>query len=228
MFKFVRIGKAKEGLPDPLSIFLIACMLLFHSITFSQNNNRNGGGTGKVYGIILDSTDNKTIEYATITLLRASDSSAISGGITDGKGQFKIEDVPFGQYKLNVSFIGYRSFMTAPFYVSNQNSEVDKGKIKISSGAKKLEEVVVTAEKSDYQNTLDKRVYNVSKNITNTGGTATDLLQNIPSVTVDINGTVSFRGNANVTVLIDGKPSGLTGGDRQALLDQLPGSVIES
>ena len=109
MFKFVRIGKAKEGLPDPLSIFLIACMLLFHSITFSQNNNRNGGGTGKVYGIIIDSADNKTIEFATITLLRASDSSVISGAITDGKGQFRIEDVPYAQYRLNVSFIDRKS-----------------------------------------------------------------------------------------------------------------------
>jgi iron complex outermembrane receptor protein len=223
-----RIRKAIPRLSFSLSLLMLISMLLFNSIVFSQNNNRMGGGTGKVYGIIIDSADNKTIEFATITLLRASDSSVVSGGITDGKGQYRIEDVPYGQYRLNVSFIGYKAFMTPPFYINSQNSEVDKGRIKISSGARKLEEVVVTAEKADYQNTLDKRVYNVSKNIVNTGGTASDLLQNIPSVTVDINGTVSFRGNANVTVLIDGKPSGLTGGDRQALLDQLPGSTIES
>ena len=208
-------------------IFFLIILSLGFNKTIAQNYNRTGGGTGKVYGIVLDSGDNKAIEYATINLLRASDSTVISGTITDGKGEYKMEDIPFGQYKINISFIGYRSFMTAPFYVSNQNSEVDKGKIRISSGAKKLDEVVITADKNDVQNTLDKRIYNVGKNIVNAGGTATDLLQNIPSVTVDLNGTVSFRGNANVTVLIDGKPSGMTGGDRQALLDQLPGSAID-
>ncbi len=217
----------KTGNPFFLKIFLLLMLLFLCNDFFAQNYNRAGGSTGKVYGRILDSADNKAIEYATITLLRASDSTVISGTITDSKGEYKMEEIPFGQYRVNVSFIGYRSFMTNAFYVSNQNPEVDKGKIKITSGAKKLEEVVVTADKNDVQNTLDKRVYNVGKNIVNAGGTATDLLQNIPSVTVDLNGTVSFRGNANVTVLIDGKPSGLTGGDRQALLDQLPGSAID-
>ncbi len=218
----------QQTFPFHLGFCMLVMMLFLHAIAYSQNYNRMGGGAGKVYGIIQDSADNKAIEYATITLLRASDSSVISGTVSDGKGEFKMEDIANGQYKLNVSFIGYKAFMSAAFYVSNQNSEVDKGKIKISSGAKKLEEVIVSAEKADFQNTLDKRIYNVSKNITNAGGTATDLLQNIPSVTVDMNGTVSFRGNANVTVLIDGKPSGLTGGDRQALLDQLSASSIES
>lgn len=227
-FPFFNYITTKQRMQDRAGLFLLIACLFFHLNLFSQNYNRAGGGTGKVYGIIIDSSDNKSIEYATITLLRSSDSTVVSGTITDGKGEFKMEDVPFGQYRVNVSFIGYKPFMTAAFYVSNQNSEVDKGRIKITSGAKKLEEVVVTAEKNDVQNTLDKRIYNVGKNIVNTGGTATDLLQNIPSVTVDISGTVSFRGNANVTVLIDGKPSGLTGGDRQAMLDQLPGSSIES
>ena len=219
--------KTMASLGKVLIYWALTVVLLFANDTMAQSSARAGSSTGKVYGRILDSADNKAIEYATINLLRASDSTVISGTITDSKGEYRMEDIPFGQYKLNVSFIGYRSYMSQAFYVSIQNPEVDRGKIKISSGAKKLEEFVITAEKNDVQNTLDKRIYNVGKNIVNAGGTATDLLQNIPSVTVDLNGTVSFRGNANVTVLIDGKPSGMTGGDRQAMLDQLPGSAIE-
>src|ERR1035437_5944833 len=211
-----RGGKALASLC--LSSFFI---FSFNTISIAQN-------TGRVYGTILDSVSNKPIEFATVTLLNVADSSIAGGNVTDDKGTFAIEGVPFGQFQLAITFIGYRTTKSDAFNISSQNNSINRGKIKIGSSSKTIKTFVVNGEKSDYTGGLDKRVYNVDKNIVNAGGTVTDLLQNIPSVSVDINGTVSFRGNSNVKVLIDGKESGLTGGDRQAILDMIPLSSIES
>ena len=182
---------------------------------------------GKVFGAIHETKTNQPIEFATIAVLAVRDSSVAGGALTDGKGKFQIEELPFGRFKLRISFIGYKTFDTQPFVITPQSLMQDFGIISINSSAEKLKEVEVTAEKIEYTNSIDKKVYNLDKNIVNSGGTATDVLQNIPSVTVDIDGNVALRGSSNVTVLIDGKPSGLTGANRQAILQQLPANAIE-
>lgn len=211
----------RAGMAFASLCFSFFFIFLFNNVSIAQN-------IGRVYGTILDSVSNKPIEFATVTLLNEADSSIVGGTVTDDKGAFAIESVPFGQFQMAITFIGYRSTKSETFSISSQNNSINRGKIKISSSSKTIKTFVVNGEKSDYTGGLDKRVYNVDKNIVNAGGTVTDLLQNIPSVSVDINGTVSFRGNANVKVLIDGKESGLTGGDRQAILDMIPLSSIES
>ena len=183
--------------------------------------------SGKVFGVLRDEKTNKPVEFAPVAVFSTRDSSVAGGALTDGGGQFRIENIKPGEYYLKVSFIGYREFRSPSFYINFLASERDMAVIKITPAVHVLKDVEVSADKSDYINNIDKKVYNVEKNIVNTGGTATEVLQNIPSVTVDIDGKVSLRGSANVTILVDGKPSGLTGSDRQAVLQQIPAFSID-
>lgn len=196
-----------------------------HNDTTNQNNRPK---PGKAYGIVIDPTTKLPVEFATIAVVKMKDNSVVTGGITNEKGQFKIDQIPFGQFKLRITFIGYTTIETEPFFIKPpDNFEFNAGKISLNPATGKLAEVTVEGEKNDIINSIDKKVYNIDKNIINTGGTVTEVLQNIPSVTVDIDGNVSMRGNANVTVLIDGKPSGLTGANRQAVLQQIPASSVD-
>lgn len=182
---------------------------------------------GKVFGTVKDSATERAVEFASVGLFRVKDSSVAGGSITDAKGRFTINELPPGRYQLKISFIGYRTFINSQIFISPKEYEVDIGIIKLSEAQKKLNEVTITAEKNDLITSIDRKTYNVDKNITNIGGSVTDVLQNIPSVNVDIDGKVSLRGSENVTVLIDGRPSALTGGDQQTALQQLPANTVE-
>lgn len=182
---------------------------------------------GKVIGILRDSSTKEVIEFASVALLRIRDSSAVAGSLTDGKGHFTIEEVPIGKYILRISSIGYRKMDSKPFLLIPSEPLKDFGTVYVPSSIKKLKELEISADKVDYVNSIDKKVYNADKDLTSVGGTASDLLKNVPSVNVDVDGKVSLRGNDNVTILIDGKPSGLGGGDKTALLQQLPANTID-
>lgn len=199
--------------------------IIFSTVAMAQDPEI-APGNGKVYGIIQDSENNVPIEFATVVVILESDSSMVSGGITGSDGKFSIESLPMGRMLAKVSFVGYDEVITAPFVLSSQHPGKNLGTIGISSTATVLGNVTVMAEKDDYIGNIDKKVYDVSKNLLNVGGSATDILANIPSVNVDIDGNVSLRGSDNVTIFIDGKPSSLTG-DSQAILRSLPSSMIE-
>ena len=185
-----------------------------------------GIGPASVLAAFIDSKTNKPIEYATVSLIKAKDSTLITGTTTTKKGEIKLENLPFGSYKLKARFIGYQTFYTNSFDLTAKDLIVDLGKLKMEPNLKNLNTIEINGERNDFSNQLDKKTYAVGKNITNVGGSATDILQNIPSVNVDIDGKVSLRGSENVTVLIDGKPSTLTGANRQAILQQLPANAI--
>ncbi len=213
--------------------FLLSIALSIGIITFAIaqpaglfKGNGMPTGIGVVLSTFTDFKTNKGIEYVTVSLQRMPDSVTINGATTSKRGEIRIENIPFGSYRLKASFIGYKSTFTEVFKITQQESVVDLGTIKLISSSKSLNEIEITSEKVDFSNQLDKKTYNVGKNITNIGGSATDILQNIPSVNVDIDGIVSLRGSENVTILIDGKPSTLTGANRQAILQQLPASAI--
>ena len=182
---------------------------------------------GVVIGIIQDSVGNAPIEYAAVAVMSAKDSLVKGGSVTDKNGAFQIRQLPPGKYMLRVTFMGYTTKYSAPFMLSPQQTQFDAGIIKLKSAGAELNTVVIEEDRADYSNSIDKKVYDVGQNITATGGTATDVLQNVPSVTVDVDGKVSLRGSENVTILIDGKPSGITGNDRQAALAQIPASMID-
>lgn len=194
---------------------------------FPDSLARNMPKIGKVYGKILDKKTNKPVSYASVAVISARDSAIVGGALSDAKGKFLVEELPFGKFRLRITFLGYGTFFTDLFTINPSNQESDAGTVFLSSSAANLKEVNVTAENPDLINSLDRRVYNVDKNIVNTGGTVTEVLSNIPSVSVDMDGKVSLRGTENVTILIDGKPSGMLGGDRKAVLQQIPASAVE-
>jgi outer membrane receptor protein involved in Fe transport len=215
----------------PGSHFLILFWILFSVSPVLAQTNSSGlvpkSNPGELIGIVSDSTTGQALEYVTLAVMSFPDSSIKGGGITDQNGQFQIQQLPTGKYILRVSFIGYTSWYSPSFTLTTQLPKHDLGRIKIRSSEKNLDVVEIAETRSDYSNSIDKKVYDVGQNITNAGGTATDILQNIPSVAVDMDGKVSLRGSENVMILIDGRPSGLTGGDRQAALRQIPASMIE-
>jgi outer membrane receptor protein involved in Fe transport len=192
-----------------------------------QGGPANNRPAGKVSGVVVDAVTNAPVEYATVALLSPRDSSLVTGTVTNPQGQFLLEPVPAGAYRVRITYIGYRNAVKENLVVRPDAPVVDLGSIKIRPSSQALEEVVVTAEKPLFEQSIDKRVFNVEKSIVSEGGSATDILETIPSVSVDVEGNVSLRGSGNVTILIDGKPSGLTGADRAAVLQQIPAASIE-
>jgi hypothetical protein len=156
-----------------------------------------------ITGAIIESTSKKPLEYATITLKNTTNPKSIYGGITDNKGNFSIE-ASAGTYDILFEFISFKPFkLTQKQLTSNTNF----GKISLEEDFTQLNEVVVRAEKTTVEIKLDKKVYNVGKDLMVKGGTVSDVLDNIPSVSVDVEGNISLRGNENVKILIDGRPS---------------------
>jgi outer membrane receptor protein involved in Fe transport len=188
---------------------------------------RNMAPVGKVIGVLRDSSDRKPMEFASVALLKVRDSSAVGGALTDDKGQFRIEDVMPGRYFIRITSIGYRQLDSKPFMLNPQDPLKDFGNVWMPPSSRMLKETEVVGEKVEYVNSLDKKVYNVDKSMINAGGSASEVLQNIPSVSVDIDGKISLRGSEQVTILIDGKPAGLTGDNRGAILQQLPAGTID-
>jgi outer membrane receptor protein involved in Fe transport len=214
--------------------------LMVSVISFAQMPGANRGGgqmTGRFYGRIVDAS-NKGVEAASVLLVQNKMDTAskqrkevvIGGMLTAANGDFSIENVPaFGQYKLKVTGIGYKALdetvhFERPTGQSDPNAmmgalDKDLGNIKIQIDDKLLENVNVTSTKPILQLGIDRKVFNVERNITSTGGTAVDVMKNVPSVNVDVDGNVTLRNNAP-QIFVDGRPTNLT-------LEQIPADAIE-
>ncbi|MGQ7868908.1 TonB-dependent receptor domain-containing protein [Sunxiuqinia sp. sy24] len=178
-----------------------------------------------VRGQIVDADTKQSMEYANVSIFNPQDSSLISGGITDINGEFVIRKIDFGTYYVEANFIGFNKIRINNIRINAGNHKVDLGVIELDPSTQEIGAVNVVADRSRIQYKIDKKVINVSQDINAAGGTAVDVLENTPSVEVDIEGNVSLRGSGSFTVLIDGKPSVLEGSDA---LRQLPASVIEN
>jgi len=206
-----------------LFLFLAACMINLQA----QNGQRGSGqisSGGIVTGTVIDSASKSPIEYANIVVLSIKDTSVITGTVTDSKGNFTIQKVPFGKYFLDIRFIGFKD-QRQTVTINPQKQHIDIGVVKLSSGAVNLENVVVHGARNPVTYQIDKKVIDVSQMETTISGNAAEVLENVPSVTVDIEGNVSLRGSTNFTVLIDGKPSVM---DAQDILQQIPATSIQS
>ncbi|MCB0666657.1 MAG: TonB-dependent receptor [Saprospiraceae bacterium] len=181
---------------------------------------------GMIIGQVIDQTTQTPLEFATISVLSKMDSSIVTGGISELDGKFGVE-VEYGEYIIKLEFISYEKLFIDNVVVDKEHKLVDLGEIQISPAAEVLQEVQVIAEKSEVQFDLDKRTFNIGKDLANKGGSAEDILDNIPSVSVDVEGNVSLRGSENVQILVDGKPSGLVGLGDAAGLKSLPANMIE-
>ena len=180
---------------------------------------------GKITGMVMDETTKQPMEYANIAIYNIGDSSLVTGGITDENGVFEITGTGFGEFYLEANFIGFNKTRVAEITLKPESRVFDAGSIDLSPAAVSLAEVSVVADKAAVEYKLDKKVVNVSQVISAVGGTAVDVLENTPSVQVDIEGNVSLRGSSNFTVLIDGRPSVLSGSDA---LRQIPASALEN
>ncbi len=178
-----------------------------------------------IKGKVINQATGEPLEFATVSVYLEADSSMVTGSTTDLDGQFEFQLQPGKTYYLQINFLSFQNKTVSDITPSGGQEEVDLGRIELEENSQVLEEVEVVAEKSSMQLQMDKRVFNVGKDLANLGGTATDILENVPSVTVDVEGNVSLRGSQNVRLLINGKPSGLTGPDA---LRQLQGDMIES
>jgi len=165
------------------------------------------------------------IPYATISVFTQED-SLMAGSLSSDNGQFNLM-LPFGTYQALVEFMGYGSYRTNPFTLTGEDAEMDLGILTLSVQARNLEEVEVRAERTLMQLALDKRIFHVGKDLANAGGTASDVLMNLPSIAVDPEGNVRLRGSSDVRILIDGKPSGLVSFKGSNGLRQLPATLVE-
>ena len=215
-------------------LLLLSCALMGQRPSGSRGGGKRSNGPRmslKFKGIVLDQETNAPLEFATISLMSKRDSSIVSGGLSEVDGSFMIEIKAAPVYAV-VEFIGYSAkFIDVVLdraSIKSSKGIIDLGAIIISAEGIKLDGVTVRAEKSETQFSLDKRVFNVGKDLANQGGSAQDILDNVPSVTVDIDGAVSLRGSTGVRILIDGKPSGLANQDNANGLRAIPANLIES
>lgn len=192
----------------PSSVLLLLFVFLTALTTAAQNRAQS-----TVTGTVIEAATNTPLEYASIYAQNESNSNIVSGAMTDEKGHFSF-DVPDGNYYIKIDFLGFKTLELKNISVQGDTSI---GVQKVQDDTQMLEEVTVIAERSTVDIKLDKKIYNVGQDMIVKGGTAADVLDNVPSVVVDSEGTISLRGNENVKVLIDGKPTGLANNIQEAM-----------
>ncbi|KAA5825643.1 TonB-dependent receptor [Algibacter amylolyticus] len=199
---------------------LLISVLFFTQFSFAQKSE---GKDVNISGVILDKETNLPLEYATLAFFSKTENKIVTGGITDTKGSFKIP-VPTGVYDISIEYISYKTITLTDRQITKHENI---GRFLLEIDAESLGEVEIIAERTTVEIKLDKKIYNIGKDLTTAGGTVSDALNNVPSVAVDIEGSISLRGNENVRVLINGKPSAMAGFGDTNVLSQLPAEAIE-
>lgn len=207
--------------------YLTVFLLFISSLTvFAQRPNMAGGGQGmrnmpaigRLYGKVVDAKTKQPVDFATVTLLAMQKDSVISGMLAKANGDFSLDKLPMGRFRLRISFIGYQQ-LTQQVTITPNNIEQDLGNISLQVDAKSLKEAVVEGERAAVIMTVDRRIYNVDKDISARGGTGIDAVKNIPGLSVDADGGVTLR-NSSPTIFVDGRPTLLT-------LEQIPSDQID-
>src|SRR5690606_20833750 len=200
------------------------CALLFSYFSHSQNSVQSEAlpKIGTINGTVIDQSLKQPIPYATVAI--KSDDSVIQGGITEEDGGFKLTNISAGKYILEVQFIGYQTYQKN-ITISTENYKVNLGTIALVENVTELEGVSVVAERSTIEQKIDRKVINVGKDLTTQGASASDIMNNLPSINVDQQtGALSMRGNSNVRVMVDGKLSNVP---VEQLLKQIPSTSIK-
>lgn len=177
----------------------------------------------KITGTVVDAETKIPLEYATVSFFNHKDQKIVDGVITNLEGEFEIK-IAKGVYDINIEYISYK---TVSLKNKNITKNIDLGTISLQIDFESLDAVEVIAERTTVEIKLDKKIYNIGKDLTTAGGTVSDALNNVPSVSVDIEGGISLRGNENVRILINGKPSAIAGFGDTNVLSQLPAEAIE-
>ncbi len=209
-----------------LTIVIAFTIIAFYGII--SPNLYSQEKSGVVSGTVMDKLTNAPVEGADVTIHKTTDSSLVKGTSTDASGKFIISGIPEGKYYIKANLVGYSFAVISGINITPENLALTLDPIKLSSGSTTTEEIVVEGEKSLFEFKADKKVFNVSKSLSSQGGTLIDLLKEIPSVTVDQDGNVSLRGGEGVKILIDGRPFGLEGANRNVILQQIAANTVES
>ncbi len=215
-----------------LFLFLVTASTIFSQVPPAGTNPGGPAGgmnalpkNGKITGKVIDTETQTPMEYANVSVFRKQDSKLVTGSISNASGMFVIADLPYGAYYVEASFIGFEKTTIADIKIIPNSSTVDMGTIALSASRQQIGSVEVVAERNRVEYKIDKKVINVTNDINAAGGSAVTVLENTPSVEVDIDGNVSLRGSSSFTVLIDGRPSVLSGSDA---LRQIPSSAIQN
>ncbi|UOG74378.1 TonB-dependent receptor [Hymenobacter tibetensis] len=182
-------------------------------------------GAGRLTGTVLDGATKKPVQFATVALFPAAGDKPLDGTTCDERGRFVLKGLAPGSYRVQISFLGYGNRTEN---VTVTDGTADLGTISLASTAQKLGEVTVTGERDVIETKPDRIVYNAEKDITNSGGTAADVLRKVPLVNVDPDGNVELRGTSNVRVLINNKPSGIVASSVADAMKQIPADQIKS
>jgi outer membrane cobalamin receptor len=191
------------------------------SPVFAQNQS---APRGVVRGTVTDAETGDPLIGASVALWRMPDSTVVTGGPVEEKGAFHIEGVPAGTHEARVSFVGYETKTVSDVTIDGQNREVDLGEIALREAASEMDEVVVSGERAYMEVQAGKTVYNTQDQPVTAGGSARDVLENLPSVEVGIEGNISLRGSQNVAIHLGGKPAPMSG---EALTSFLEGLAAE-
>lgn len=216
-----------------LNRLILIVLLVGQSITshlWAQPGGPNEGFVPKpmeVSAVVVDSFSNQALEFVDARIYTAQDTTLLSGMITDSSGGFVFSKVKPGAYLIRVKFVGYQTKWIGPLNFDGATKDVVLGRIGlVPQNFQDLEEARVVGRKDIFSTSIDKRSYDVSADLNNQGASAEEVLGNVPSIEVDQDGNVSLRGDANVIILIDGRPSSLTGSG-ESMLDALPADAIE-
>ncbi|MDP4184666.1 MAG: TonB-dependent receptor [Bacteroidota bacterium] len=210
-------------------------LILFFSIItttlFAQNPRTSSSYSstplagGTIKGKVIDASSNQPMEYTTVALYSVKDSALITGTISTPDGTFTISSVRLGRYYLILNFIGFQKRTIKDLQITQNQKNIDLGVIKLTPSGHTLQEVSVVGTQTDVQYKIDKKIVRVGQDISSKSGSAIDVLENVPSVNVDIDGNITIRGSSSFTVLIDGRPSVLEGSDA---LKQIPATAIDN
>lgn len=202
---------------------LLYLAMALYSITSIASNRPAEDKKGILTGIVIDRKIQQPIPYVTVVLKNQLE-EVVTGGITNDDGKFYIAKIPEGKYEVSIQFIGYKTY-SSTIEITKKNKKVNLGKIFLEEDAEALDEVVVVAETSTIQQKIDRKVITVGKDLTTSGPTASDIMNNLPSVSIDQQtGELSLRGNPNVRVMVDGKLSNVP---IAQLLKQIPSTSIK-
>lgn len=184
-------------------------------------------GNARISGIIVDSSATTPVEFASVALISQKTGKPIDGTVADAKGKFTLSKIAAGDYRLQYTFIGYKTIESKAIKL-DKNSDLNVGTIKLPADIKTLNEVTVTGQKALIEEKVDRLVFNAEKDIATKGGDASDVLKRVPMLSVDLDGNVSLRGSQNIRVLINNKPSTIVAASVADALKQLPADMIKT
>ncbi len=196
--------------------------------TYNRSAGSEDAGSGEIEGIVLDIDSSQPVEFATVSLIDPATDKPIDGAVCDSKGQFKISKIEAGTYNVAISFIGYERQLIEGITIQDKKDKVNLGVIKLGSGTAMLQEVSVVSQRDMVEEKVDRTIYNAELDATTKGGDATDVLRRVPMLSVDLDGNVSLRGNSNLRILVNNKPSAIMAANIGDALKQIPADEIKS